>query len=170
VLFDCFGGGAYRSFADGRHRPERGLLHIVNDLACRGICDPILPGSSDSAEVVRRSLQRFRQAIEVLRRTRPATRLVLIIDAADNAALEADERKQPSFPRVLLETISGQQAIPGLVLIVTARTERRELALGRATCEPYQLEPFSLDEAKAFITARRPEAASAQIEVIRSAR
>jgi hypothetical protein len=33
VLFDCFGGGAYRTLADGRHKPERGLLHIVNELA-----------------------------------------------------------------------------------------------------------------------------------------
>jgi hypothetical protein len=30
VLFDCFGGGAYPTLADGRHRPERGLLHVVN--------------------------------------------------------------------------------------------------------------------------------------------
>ena len=37
VLFDCFGGGAYRTLVDGRHRPERGLLHIVNELACRGL-------------------------------------------------------------------------------------------------------------------------------------
>ena len=58
VLFDCFGGGAYRTLADGRHRPERGLLHVVNELACRGLCDPILPGTSDSAEVVRRSIHR----------------------------------------------------------------------------------------------------------------
>ena len=74
VLFDCFGGGAYRTLADGRHKPERGLLHIVNELACRGLCDPILPGTSDAAEVVRRSLQRFRQAIEVVRRTKPGGR------------------------------------------------------------------------------------------------
>jgi hypothetical protein len=86
VVFDCFGGGAYRSITDGRHRPERGLLHIVNDLAARGMCDLILPDSSDPAEVVRTSLRRFRHTVEVIRRTRPAGRLVVIIDAADNAA------------------------------------------------------------------------------------
>jgi hypothetical protein len=68
VLFDCFGGGAYRTLSDGRPRPERGLLHIVNELACRGLCDPILPGTSDSAELVRRSIHRFKQTIEVVRR------------------------------------------------------------------------------------------------------
>jgi hypothetical protein len=55
VVFDCFGGGAYRSITDGRHRPERGLLHIVNDLAARGLCDPdpaglYGPGRSGPAE------------------------------------------------------------------------------------------------------------------------
>jgi hypothetical protein len=72
VLFDCFGGGAYRSPVDGRHRPERGLLHIVNELACRGLCDPILPGPTDPSEVIRRSLQRFAQSLKTLRRTKPA--------------------------------------------------------------------------------------------------
>ena len=28
VVFDCFGGGAYRSPLDMRHRPERGLMHM----------------------------------------------------------------------------------------------------------------------------------------------
>src|SRR5262249_13356995 len=45
VFFDCFGGGAYRSPEDSRHLPKRGLIHIANSLACRGLCDPILPGS-----------------------------------------------------------------------------------------------------------------------------
>jgi hypothetical protein len=166
VVFDCFGGGAYRSFTDARHRPERGLLHIVNELACRGLCDPILPGATDPAEVVRRSIQRFRQVIEVLRRINPAARLVIIMDAADNAAIEASRRGQPSFPRELLETLSNQAAIDGLLVIATARTEWRELASGRAVCEFFELMPFTEDEARMFITARRPDATSAQTEAI----
>ena len=63
VLFDCFGGGAYRSPIDERHRPERGLMHIVNELACRGLCDPILPRSSEPTEVIRRAIERFGQAL-----------------------------------------------------------------------------------------------------------
>jgi hypothetical protein len=166
VVFDCFGGGAYRSIADGRHRPERGLLHIVNDLAARGLCDLILPDSSDSAEVVRRSLQRFRHTVDVLRRTRPAARLVVIIDAADNAAFAAGLRSQPSFPRELYETLSDAPAIGGLVVIATARTEHRQDAIGRARCEEYQLDPFSSMEAREFIRARRPDATPAQIDAV----
>lgn len=30
---------------DARHLPRKGLVHIVNELACRGLCDPLLPGT-----------------------------------------------------------------------------------------------------------------------------
>ena len=168
VLFDCFGGGAYRSPIDERHRPERGLMHIVNELACRGLCDPILPGSSEPNEVIRRAIERFQQALATLRRTRPAARLVIIMDAADNAADEAQKRNQPSFPRELLVSLTHQPSIEGLIVMATGRPERRDLAIGSAECTPYQLEPFTLDETKAFVSARRPEATASQITALRS--
>lgn len=37
VLFDCFGMGQYRAPGDARHLPARGLLQIINELACRGL-------------------------------------------------------------------------------------------------------------------------------------
>ena len=42
VFFDCFGGGTYRSPEDARHLPKKGLIHIANTLAFRGLCDPML--------------------------------------------------------------------------------------------------------------------------------
>ena len=162
VLFDCFGGGAYRTLADGRHRPERGLLHIVNELACRGLCDPILPGTSDSAEVIRRSIHRFKQAIEVVRRTKPRANLFVIIDAADNAAMEAANRHQWSFPRELLESLTAEGPVEGLTVIVTARPERVAIAIGNADCRPFEIKPFTLPEAGAFISARRTDATPSQ--------
>ncbi|WP_106795716.1 hypothetical protein [Rhizobium sp. H4] len=167
VAFDCFGGGAYRSPLDVRHRPERGLMHIVNELACRGLCDPILPGATDPTEVVRRSIQRFSQAIHVLRRVRATARLVLILDAADNAAMEARDRGQASFPQMLLESLSYMSpSIDGLVCIATARSERRALAIGRSLCNDFALAPFSVAESRSFVKERRPEATAAQIEAI----
>lgn len=168
VLFDCFGGGAYRSPIDERHRPERGLMHIVNELACRGLCDPILPGSSEPSEVIRRSIERFEQALVALRRTRPDARLVIIMDAADNAADEAQKRNQPSFPKELLESLTHRPPSDGLIVIATARPERHDLAIGSAECSPYRIEPFTLEETTAFVSARRPEATVPQIAALRS--
>jgi hypothetical protein len=168
ILFDCFGGGAYRSPIDERHRPERGLMHIVNELACRGLCDPILPGSSEPSEVIGRAIERFEQALVTLRRTRPNARLIVIMDAADNAADEAQKRHQPSFPRELLESLRHRPPIDGLIVIATARSERRDLAIGSAECSFYRIEPFTLEETTAFVLARRPEATAAQIAALRS--
>lgn len=53
VLFDCFGGGAYRAPEDGRHLPKRGLIHIINNLAVSGLCDPLLPINENVEELVR---------------------------------------------------------------------------------------------------------------------
>jgi hypothetical protein len=168
VLFDCFGGGAYRSPIDERHRPERGLMHIVNELACRGLCDPILPRSSEPTEVIRRAIERFSQALAALRRTRPAARLIIIMDAADNAADEARKRSQLSFPKELLESLTHHAPIDGLIVIATARPERQELAVGTAKCTPFKIEPFTAEETTTFVLARRPEATPAQVTALRS--
>ncbi|AUN29474.1 hypothetical protein [Niveispirillum cyanobacteriorum] len=167
VIFDCFGGGAYRSPLDVRHRPQQGLMHIVNELACRGLCDPILPGATDPTEVVRLSLKRFSQSIEALRRIRAAARLIVIIDAADNAAMEAHDRGEVSFPKMLLESLSYPSlSVDGLVCIATARPERRALAIGRSQCKDFALSAFSISESQTFIKKRRPEATTSQIEAI----
>ena len=55
VLFDCFGGGAYRARDDARHLPKRGLIHIINNLACDGLCDPLLPDNENVEELVKAS-------------------------------------------------------------------------------------------------------------------
>jgi len=48
VVFDCFGGGAYRAPDDARHLPKRGLIHIINKLACQGLCDPLARSPSEN--------------------------------------------------------------------------------------------------------------------------
>ena len=167
ILFDCFGGGAYRVPTDGRHRAERGLMHIVNELAIRGLCDPILPGSQDSAEIVLAAIRRFDQCVAVLRRSRPGAKLVVILDAMDNAGREADDRGQLSFPRALFETFSHGGIPDGLRVVGTCRSERITRAIGNSTCPPYELHNFSLPEAQTFILSRRPDATPEQIAAIR---
>jgi hypothetical protein len=93
--------------------------------------------------------------------------LVVIIDAADNAAMEARDRGQASFPQMLLESLSHlSPSVDGLVCIATARSERRELAIGRSQCKEFALSAFSVRESQFFIKERRPEATTSQIEAI----
>jgi hypothetical protein len=60
VIFDCFGGGAYRAPKDARHLPKRGLIHIINNLACDGLCDPLLPINENVEELITLSGEAFR--------------------------------------------------------------------------------------------------------------
>jgi hypothetical protein len=59
VVFDCFGGGAYRSEDQARHLPKVGLVQIANELASRGLCDPLLPTDSDRIGLIRAARKRF---------------------------------------------------------------------------------------------------------------
>ena len=82
VLFDCFGMGQYRAPGDARHLPQRGLVHIANDLACRGLCDPLLPpSSSNSDDIIRAFRSRLSQAVDTGRRAQADRQLVLLIFA-----------------------------------------------------------------------------------------
>src|SRR5579859_6173696 len=91
ILFDCFGGGAYRAIDDNRHLPKRGMLHIINKLACIGLCDLILPGDGDSDDLMLIARKRLTQASETIQLTSPGKKLILILDAIDNAAAAATD-------------------------------------------------------------------------------
>lgn len=76
IFFDCFGGGAYRSPEDARHLPNRGLLHIANVLACRGLCDPILPGSDNVEMLFGTFRKRLEQCVRTLSAVSPNKELI----------------------------------------------------------------------------------------------
>lgn len=153
LLFDCFGMGQYRAPGDSRHLPNRGLVQIANDLACRGLCDPLLPTSSGSDDVIRAFRARLIQASEAIRRNQPERKLVLFLDAADNAEEIAQERHEPCFPRLLLESIDIEGAIPGVLVIVSTRTHRREITKA-ISCDALQLNTFSQAETNKFLSTR----------------
>ena len=105
VFFDCFGGGAYRSPEDGRHLPKKGLIHIANALAFRGLCDPMLPDNPDVQGLLRTFRRRVVQCLDTLARVAPGRKLALVVDAIDNADIAARQRSEDCFPVKLLESL-----------------------------------------------------------------
>ena len=104
VLFDCFGMGQYRAPGDARHLPKRGLVHIANDLACRGLCDPLLPTSSNSDDIIRAFRLRLQQAARAISRSQSNRFLVLFLDAITTPPTKPEtEAKTPS--EMLLERV-----------------------------------------------------------------
>ena len=154
ILFDCFGMGQYRASDDSRHLPSRGLVHIANELACRGLCDPMLPSTSNSEDILRAFRARLEQAVATLSRGSSHRQLVLLLDAIDNASEIARDRNQDSFPRLLLQSLEHGAAIAGLQVVVSARTHRRLAATGEISAEELELAPFVERETRAFLRTR----------------
>ncbi|VVP11258.1 hypothetical protein PSH90_12835 [Pseudomonas sp. FP1762] len=162
VVFDCFGGGSYRSENQARHLPKIGLVQIVNELASRALCDPMLPGGDDSRKIIKAACRRFAQAAVAIRTQSKKLGLLIIIDASDNAQLEADYRHEESFPKRLLAAID-EDPIDSVKFLYTARTHRKNSVIGRAQVNEVELGPFNDLEAREFLIARRPNASSVEM-------
>ncbi|MEP1706263.1 MAG: NACHT domain-containing protein [Marinobacter sp.] len=154
VFFDCFGGGAYRSPEDGRHLANRGLIHIANLLACRSLCDPILPGSDNPEILFSTFRKRLAQCMNTLATANESRELIIIIDAIDNAADFAKERNQRAFPTQLIESFERSGAVPGVKLVVSCRSHRIERSLGDLSYEDFELRAFSLSETSTYLRSR----------------
>lgn len=171
VVFDCFGGGSYRSDNYARHLPRIGLVQIINELASRTLCDPMLPGSDDSRKIIIAACKRLAQAAKAIRAQSNKLGLLLIIDAADNAQIEADYRHEESFPKRLLAAMD-ESPIDGVKMLLTARPHRKDRIIDRATVTEVELGPFTDLEAREFLSARKPSASVIEIAtaLIRSGR
>lgn len=162
VAFDCFGGGSYRSENHSRHLPKIGLRQIVNELAAKTLCDPLLPSGDDNQRIVRAARRRLVQAAKAVRAQSKKSGVLLIIDAADNAQLEADARGEQSFAKLLLESVD-EEPLEGVSLLLTARPYRKAGVIGRATVTEIELGPFTDEEARAFLASRKPKASAVEI-------
>jgi hypothetical protein len=165
ILFDCFGGGAYRAPEDARHLPKRAFTHIVNTLASKGLCDPLIPTSDNTADLIKAFRSRLTQAAETLQRVSPDKKLMLFIDAIDNAADFAKERNEDCFAKEFLKSIEYNQSVPNVTIALSCRTERRELARDDLSCEEYKLEPFSSKEAESYLKKRVKNLTATEVEV-----
>ena len=163
VVFDCFGGGAYRSDDQARHLPKIGLVQIANELASRGLCDPLLQTESDRYGLVKAMRKRLEQAGKVIRRQSDKEGVLIILDAADNAQLEANNRNEDAFPQLLLSTLS-ETPIDGVKLLLTARPHRMDGVIGKSVVERFELIAFSKGEAGAFLQSRKGEISSIEFK------
>jgi hypothetical protein len=154
VVFDCFGGGSYRSEAQARHLPRVGLLQIINELATRGLCDPLLPTDSDQYGLIEVARKRFKQASETVKKQSAMRGVLVVLDAADNAQLEGDARNEVAFPRLLLASLSAEP-IDGVKLLLTARPHRMDSVIGKSQVERLELETFTREETQRFLETRR---------------
>ncbi len=164
ISFDGFGAGRWRDPADGRHRAERTLVHLANLLAGQGLCDLLLP-IADETTLLRAFRGRLEQAARAARQLIENARIVVILDAIDHAAIQAQDTNSHSFAHLLLKSLSVNP-IAGVAVVVSCRTERVELSIGGATCRLLAAPTFSDPETRELVLARDPTATVDEIAAL----
>ncbi|MHA7264105.1 ATP-binding protein [Arthrobacter sp. TMN-37] len=158
IVFDCFGNGSYRRPSAPRHRPKQGFVQLVNELAGRALCDPLIPSATaDDADYALAFLRKLTKAAETVATTEPVALLTIVIDAADNSAMISDEMGERSFVRGLL-----REPLPDNVrLVVTCRTERIDLLGLPADYQDIPLHGFDLGETFSHLQTTYPDVSAA---------
>ena len=149
ILYDCFGNGQYRSATGYRHRHKDALVHIANEIAAEGLCHPLIPTTNaDSSEYARAFAHRLTQASRLLRSVNPAAVLCIVVDAADNAQMAAEEiGESRSFARDLIRL-----ALPeGARLVFLCRSHRQYLLDPPPSAVPIELRSFCREETAALL-------------------
>ena len=164
VLFDGFGAGRWRDPADGRHLPERTLVHLANLMAGQSLCDILLP-VADVTGLMRAFRRRLAQSVEAARRARSEACVSLVLDAIDHAGLAAQETATSSFAHLLMRSISVDP-IDGVRLIASCRTERLRLATGDTSHRLFALPLFTDTEVRALVERRVPDSSADEIAAL----
>ena len=156
ILYDCFGRGEYRNPVKRRHEHHTGLVQIANELAAKGLCDPLIQSRQAlNADYLKAFTFRLKQAVALLNTRLSTGKLVIFIDAADNAQLAADEfGDRTSFPKDLIRL----EVPDGIVLVFLCRTHRVPLLNPPHDSVKLCLKPFSLRETRIFLRQNFPDA------------
>ncbi|MBD8757769.1 ATP-binding protein [Pseudomonas coleopterorum] len=161
LLYDCFGNGQYRSATGYRHRHKTALVQLANQLSALGFCHLLIPTvNADSSSYVRAFMHRVGQAAAMIRATSEDALLCIIVDAADNAQMAAEEINEPrSFIRDLL-----RQPLPeGVRLVALCRPYREPMLDPPPYAVSLGLDAFTVEETAAHLRQTYPHASDQDV-------
>lgn len=165
IIYDCFGNGNYRNPAHTRHRHRDGLVQLATEMAGLGLCFPIVhAGNLAPEEYTKAFVRRLDQASEMLRQS-GNRQLVIVVDAADNAVIAAEDNADSRpFVRDLLRL---QADIPPNVRIVlTCRPERLDRLEAPDGIASFELPPFTPEETAKVVSSSHPSATNLDVSEI----
>ncbi len=159
ILYDCFGDGTYRQALNYRHRYRDALVQIANELAGQQLCLPLIPShGTDPKQFMRAFVSRLQQAIDLLRANTPQASLCIIIDAADNAYMAAQEIGERAFVHDLINTDMPD----GVRFAFTCRSHRQDYLGAPLDAIAIKLESFSKAETATHLRLSYPDATDAE--------
>lgn len=152
IVYDCFGNGDYRNPAHPRHRHRDGLVQLATEIAGLGLCFPIVhAGNLAPEEYTKAFVRRLEQASEMLRQNGDR-QLVILVDAADNAAIAAEDNADSrSFVRDLLRL--DTDVPPNIRIVLTCRPERLRLLEAPAGIVSFELPAFTPEETAKVVSS-----------------
>lgn len=155
IAYDCFGAGSYRNRSEPRHGHRHALVQIANELAAKGLCNPLLVKDTTLDEdIMRQFLLRIRSSITSLKKVDETAKLFILIDAADNAELAAKQNGENCFAKELLRETIPQDC----KLILLCRPERIDLLQPESYVLHLELESFSIEESLINLRNSFPQA------------
>ncbi|OBQ64316.1 NACHT domain-containing protein [Mesorhizobium loti] len=162
ILYDCFGNGQYRSATGYRHRHKDALVQIANELAGETLCHLLIPTShAGPSDYLKKFIFRLEQAAGLLRAENPDALLCIIIDAADNAQMAAEEIGEA---RAFIRDLLREQIPDGVRIVALCRSHRQEKLDPPPNTLSLELESFSRDETAAHLSQAFPDASEQDID------
>lgn len=145
LIYDCFGNGEYRSPSESRHLPGRALLQLINELADRCGTPLLIEPPQAEPDLWRLFESRLDAAASVI--ADRGGRLVIAVDAADNAAHAARLRRHHSFVPDMWQI----RRPPAAALVMTARSHRLDDVNAPTAVERLELEGFDKNASGTYL-------------------
>lgn len=142
VIYDCYGGGSFRQRSESRHLLEVAIPQICNSLAAECGTDWLIGSSSKEYVLLRFLLDQLKHAVENVKAINPDAVVAVIFDAVDNSKIAANFFNEDCF----IDSIISEILPDGVVIIITTRSERRNLITLPENTMQFQILPFSLVE------------------------
>lgn len=165
IIYDCFGNGSYRRPDRPRHRHRDGLVQLATEIAGLGLGLPIVhTGNLAPEEYTKAFIRRLDAASEILMQS-GSRQLVIVVDAADNAVMAAEDNADyRAFVRDLLRL---DDAIPTNVhIVLTCRPERVHFLEPPAGMVAFELPTFTLEETAKVVLSSHPSATTLDVAEI----
>lgn len=145
IIYDCFGKGSYRKPNCSRHRHRDGLIQIATEIASLNLGMPIVPTKGIAPEeYIKLFVQRLATAGEILAE-KGSRHLVILIDAADNAVVAAEEIAD--IRPFVYDLLTLSDEIPNNVhIVLTCRPERLCTLKADKDIPKLKLSGYSLEE------------------------
>lgn len=162
IVFDGFGGGSFRDPAQPRHTHDRAIVQIINDLSSKGLCWPLIRDRGWARPDYLSALRdRLIQASRKVQLIEASALIVVLVDAADNLAMAAEEEADPhgSFANDLLK----MEPIEGVRFVALCRPERTHLLRPPQSVKSLAIPSFSQEETATHVSVYFPGVGPRQI-------